>query len=56
MQVDTLINELNGICNKGQVGASSNRIRKIRKLLEIFQVERHYPWYLKLALYFNEKR
>ena len=56
MYVDTLINELDEICIKGQIGASRNRIRKIRKLVDAFRQEREYPWYMKLALWFYERK
>ena len=55
MHINTFIEELESICEKGQVGASYERIRKIRNLIRIYQSEHIYPWYMKLALYFYEK-
>ena len=56
MTIDKLIKSIENICQKGQVNASKNRIRLIRILIGIYKEERGYPWYLKVALYFYEKR
>jgi len=55
MHIDTFIEGLIDICSKGEVGASKNRIRKIRALVSTFKNERRCPWYVKLALYFYKR-
>ena len=54
MHIDTFVTELEEICSKGQIGASMERVRKIRKLLRMFKSERAYPWYVRLVLWIYE--